>query len=133
MAVLTFTYDESFDPAMPVVELQLAALETGITSKTIKAMVDSGSDGSMMPIDALEEVGALSVGTAVMSGIWGNRQRVNIYYLSVRIGEHMIRGVRVAGIPTGMDALVGRNLLNQIVMTLNGPANSLEIPMDGLL
>lgn len=86
----------------------------------------------MVPVNILEDIGALSVGTAVMSGIWGDRRRINTYLLSVRIGNHLIRGVRVAGIRIGMDALIGRNLLNQIVITLNGPANSIELPTDAL-
>lgn len=126
-AVYTYRYDESYHPAMPVVELRLIAPESGQSSQSVHALVDSGADGSMMPVEVLDEIRALSVGTAVMRGLWGDRRRVNTYLVTLEIGGHLIRGVRVAGVATAMAAIVGRDVLNALTLTLNGPANMVEL------
>lgn len=130
MAVYTYAYDPAYNPAMPVIEIRLIALDSGQRSQPVLAVVDSGADSSMMPVDLLDEIRALSVGTAVMSGIWGERRIVNTYLVTVQAGNHLIRGVRVAAVPAEMEAIVGRNILNAIALTLNGPAHTVEIPAD---
>ncbi len=127
MAVYTYAYDESYQPAMPFIEVDLIAPDSGKTFESVKALVDSGSDGSLMPVDLLDEIGALSVGTAVMSGLWGDKRRVNTYLVTIKVGNHLIRGVRVAGVLAEMEAIIGRNVMNDIKLTLNGPANMVEM------
>ncbi len=128
--ILTFDYDQSYNPSMPVIELHLIAPESTRSSNPITALIDSGSDGSMMPIDKLDEIEALSIGTAVMSGIWGERRRVNTYFITIQVGNHLIRGVRVAGVAANMDAILGRNVLNEMRLVLNGPAAAVELPIN---
>ena len=128
--ILTFNYDQSYDPSMPVVKLHLIAPESTHSGNPITALLDSGSDGSMMPIDKLDEIEALSVGTAIMSGIWGERRRVNTYLVTIQVANILIRGVRVAGVATGMDAILGRNVLNEMLLVLNGPAAAVELPIN---
>jgi hypothetical protein len=53
MAVHTFNYDTSYDLAAPVVDVVLISPDTGKASTPVKALVDSGSDGSMMPLALL--------------------------------------------------------------------------------
>ena len=126
-SVHTFPYDEMHDPAMPVVEMVLVSPADDQESEPVSALVDSGSDGTSIPIDYLDEIGALSIGTAIMSGIWGERRRVNLYLIHIRIGSHFLRAIRVAGVPNEMGCILGRNVLNQLEITLNGPANAIEI------
>lgn len=127
--ILTYDYDQSFTPSMPVIEVHLIAPESNQSGKPITALVDSGSDSSMMPIDMLDEIEALSVGTAVMRGIWGERRRVNTYLVTVQVGNYFIRGVRVSGVAADMDAILGRNVLNELVLVMNGPGNVIELPI----
>lgn len=127
MAVYTFVYDTGYYPAAPVVDVTLISPETDKTSAPITALVDSGSDGSVMPLELLDEINALSMGTAVMSGIWGDRRRVNLYLVTMKIGDHLIRGIHVAGIPDRSEAVIGRNAMNTIALVLNGPAHMVEI------
>jgi hypothetical protein len=67
------------------------------------------------------------MGTAVMSGIWGERRRVNFYLITLKIGDYLIRGIHVAGMPEYSGAVIGRNAMNAISLVLNGPASVVEI------
>jgi len=44
MIVYTYAYDESYQPAMPFMEVDLVAPDSGKTSKSVKVLVDSGSE-----------------------------------------------------------------------------------------
>jgi hypothetical protein len=42
---------QDYDPAMPVAELALLSLETGESLVNLIAVVDTGADATMIPID----------------------------------------------------------------------------------
>ena len=129
-AVHTFSYTNRYDPPMPIVLAQLVAPESPKKSQEVEAVVDSCSDGTMVPVDLLDEIGALSVGTAIMSGVWGTRRTINLYLVHLQIGGHLISAVHVAGVPNEFGFVLGRNVLNQLSIHLNGPANVVEIPTE---
>lgn len=129
MGLYTCTYDETYHPAMPMVEITLFSPDTGLSVGPIKAMVDSGSDGTSVPESFLDEIGELSIGTVLMSGIWGERKRVNRYLVTAEIGPHRLYGIHVVGVPDSVGFIVGRNILNHLAITLNGVAHTVEIPM----
>jgi predicted aspartyl protease len=127
-AVHSYPYaEDGFDPAMPVVTIQVITPETQRRSTTLTVLVDSGSDGTTIPVEILDEIGALSIGTAIMSGIWGTRRQVNVYLVHIEIGSHLLPAVRIAGVPAGTGGILGRDVLNQLSVHLNGPANMVEI------
>ncbi len=128
MAIHTYLYDETYDPAMPTVDVQIISPDSQRRSVIAQALIDSGSDGTTVPVTLLDEIGVLSIGTAVMSGIWGQQRRVNTYLVSLKVGSHFLRGIHVAGVPATVGFILGRNALNQLAITLNGPANMVEIP-----
>jgi predicted aspartyl protease len=130
MKVYSYNYDLTYDPAIPVVEVHLVSPESGEAVGPITAVVDSGADGTTIPTDLLEQIGALSIGTGIMSGIWGERQVVNIYLVRLEIGPYALLGVRVAGVPNSVGFVLGRNILNHMAITLNGPATTTEIIAD---
>jgi hypothetical protein len=78
----------------------------------------------------LDDIGALSIGQAMMSGIWGERRPVHIYLVRLEIGPITLPGVHVAGVPSAVGFVLGRNALNHMILTLNGLANTTEITVD---
>ncbi len=81
MKLLTYDYDRSYDPAMPIVEVHLASIDSSESIGPVTAIVDSAADGTMVPVDLLEQIGALSVESGIVRGIWGERRPVKIYLL----------------------------------------------------
>lgn len=93
----------------------------------VAALVDSGSDGTLVPTHLLEAIGAKPVGPAAVRGLWGGSQFVNIYLVKFYIGPHQFFAVRVAGVQSEDECILGRNVLNQLVITHNGLAGMIEI------
>lgn len=122
----TYPYDTAYVPAMPVIDVTVTTPGQRHTSTTIRALVDSGADGSLIPIDILEQVGARYVDKARMRGILGHTQMVDIYLTTLQIGGNWVHSVRVIAVE-GTEAVLGRNVLNHLVITLDGLAGVTEI------
>lgn len=127
MRVLTFAYNDMYTPSMPVVDLGVSRPGSRRPGQTVTAVVDSGADGTLLAIDVLEAVGAGYVGEGFIRGISGGRQQVSIYLASLHIGSHALHAIRVVAVPEGSEAIMGRNVLQYLVVTLNGPAAVAEI------
>ena len=63
---------------------------------------------------------------ARLRGITGTSLWVNVYVVSLHIGQISLAGVRVIASPSD-EAILGRNVLNQLRITLDGPAEVTEL------
>jgi predicted aspartyl protease len=126
MKVYTYPYDTSYSPPMPVVEVGLGRPGSR-KEEAIVAIIDSGADGTLIPIDLLEQVEARYVGDARLRGISGASQAASVYLASLHIGSETLSIVRVLATPEGSEPILGRNVLQYLVVTLNGPAGVSEI------
>lgn len=91
------------------------------------ALVDTGADGTIVPEYIVEELGAESDNDKILRGYSGDRQIVKMYYLDIEVGTRRFPAVAVAADPRMNEIVIGRNLLNKLVLTLNGPKQELEI------
>ncbi len=125
--VYSYEYSRDYVPAMPVVEVVLS--RAGHTEPTITAtaLVDSGSDATMIPVGLLTTLGARYVGQARLRGVLGDAQLINLYLVSLRIGAYQVQATQVIGNPETDEFILGRDVLNQLIVTLNGEANITEI------
>ena len=126
-ALYTYPYSRNYQPAMPVVEIGLSKSGHFEPGTLRLALIDSGADGTLVPVDILEEIGARLVGAARIRSVLGDSQVADIYLVSLQIGPHVLGAVRVVAGPEGDEIIVGRNVLNQLVVTLNGLASAVEI------
>ena len=126
-ALYTYPYSRSYQPAMPVVAIGLGRGGRTEPGKSHEALIDSGADGTLVPVDILEEIGARLVGAARIRSVLGDSQVADIYLVSLQIGPHVLSAVRVIAGPEDDEIILGRNVLNQLVITLNGLASTVEI------
>jgi len=59
--------------------------------------------------------------------IAGGRYEVDLYGISVQIGSHRPIYVDTVGIVRRNEVIIGRNVLNQFVVTLNAPDHVVEV------
>ena len=90
MKVLTYPYSDAYIPSMPVVDLGVSRPGARQPTQMVTAVVDSGADGTLVPIDVLEAVGAGYVGEAFIRGISGRRQGVSMYLAALHVGSHVL-------------------------------------------
>lgn len=80
--VYTFAYSNDYTPAMPIVELGISLPKRSQADVTITALLDSGSDGTMLPVDLLDQIGAKPVGQGQIRGILGHSRPIELYLIN---------------------------------------------------
>ncbi len=127
MRISSYTYDGAYDPAMPVIAVKLASTDNeNQKPRELNAISDSGADGTLIPLADLQMLGIPVARKARLRGITGNSVWRNVYVVSLHIGPMTLTGVRVIASPSG-EAILGRNVLNQLRITLDGPAEMTEL------
>ena len=122
----TFEYDASYTPSMPVVEIQIGK-SNATPHLILHAIVDSGADATVIPLRWLKQVQARQSEKAWMSTTTTARRLVNLYAVSLRIGSHERRAMSVVGSEDIEEVILGRDILNHMIVTLNGLAGVTEI------
>jgi predicted aspartyl protease len=117
----------AYDPPIPVLDVGVRRPGTNAPAIIVEAVVDTGADGSLFPLDILEQAGAAFVDRGYMRGITGQRQAVDLYLITVYIGRLRITGVRAVALPPGNTAILGRDVLNQLDLALRGLASVTEV------
>ena len=126
MIIHTHDYDSDYSPAMPIVEIQ-ARRRAGQLPVTLKAVVDTGADATMIPLTTLRQLNARKGRTSWLSGAAGGRYEVDLYTIAVQIGDHRPLYVDVVGSDRLGEVIIGRDVLNQFVVTLNALASTVEV------
>lgn len=124
--IYTYSYDTTYVPSMPVIELTSGRAGAEPTLK-ITAIVDSGADATMIPVHYLKQVRARKGKQAIVRSYLGKRQPVDRYDISLHFA-HMARSqISIVGVMQTTEAVIGRDILNALIVTLNGTANAVEI------
>lgn len=125
-AIYTFNYDTSYNPSIPSVDLEIGPA-LGEMAMELKAVVDSGADASLVPIQYLQQLGARRSRKAWMRGTTGERVLVDLYAVAIRIGPYQQGLLDVVGTTIDDEVIIGRDVLNHLTVTLNGPASVVEL------
>ena len=123
-------YDrEHYTPSAPVLDItikpQPATKEQ--TGTMVRALVDSGADATMLPEKLLVEIGALKVDRRRSPGVYGQVRTVSVYPVDVQIGLLFIPSIQAIGVADDDEPLIGRNVLNHLIVTLDGIGGVTEI------
>ena len=119
-------YDSDHIPSMPVVDI---GLSTPQVSNPIysTAIVDSGADSTMIPIQVIKQLKPRYIGKTYLRGVTGKRRPVSIYSVRVHIGENHVYKAQAVADPQNTEIIIGRDVLNHLEVTLNGFAGVTEI------
>lgn len=121
-----FDYDSGCSPAMPVAEIAIGrAMST--PTLTLTALIDSGADATIIPVHFLRQVRARKRLQAWLRGPAMQRIRVDLYEISLQIGDHREMLLSVVGSADSDEIILGRDVLNQLIVTMNGLAAIVEI------
>lgn len=127
MNSLTFPYDETVSPALPTLEIEIEGYGANPQRHRLRAIVDSGSDGTTLPRSLLLASNSVFRDTVRMRGVTGASQLVDRYHTKVHVAGVTIRGIFAVAVSDEEDVLLGRDVLNELVVILNGPAHVTEI------
>lgn len=114
-------YSSDYFPSIPLLTIRLYSSITEQFTGPLLAIVDSGSDATLVPLAHLRTIGAEETAPGWMVGITGHRQPVALYFVDIYIGEHAFPGIRVIADNAAQEIILGRDVLNKLPLLLDGP------------
>jgi predicted aspartyl protease len=120
-------YSRDYDPVAPVIEIHVRDIERAEPEISIIALIDSGSDATLLPADVIHATRAQYANTRRIRGILGAPSVVDTYMVSIRIGTHTVQAIEAVAVNDVDEAVLGRDVLNQLVIVLNGLAGIVEV------
>jgi predicted aspartyl protease len=120
-------YSRGVQPPAPALSIRLRCEATDQSIGPLLALVDTGADATIVPLQHLLEIGAEESAPGWLRGVIGERLPVKLYFVDIRLGDVTIPGLRVIGHPQAEDILLGRDMLNKLALFLDGPEQQAEI------
>lgn len=120
-------YSSHYFPPVPVLHVRLHVPDTSQGYGPIKAVMDFGADMTIVPLNWLEQIGAPEMDEVRIRGYWGKRIDVTTYLVDIQIGSVTLPAIEVAGDPYSTEVLLGRNVLNVLVLLLDGPKRVTDV------
>jgi hypothetical protein len=125
--LFTYAYDSDYaGPALPIIEITIFSLRNS-DSIIRRALVDSGADATMIALRDLNRLKARKVDTLRMRSVNGVSQPVDIYTVALQIGSFELSRVYAVADRQNGEPIIGRDVLNQFIVTLNGLASMVEV------
>ncbi len=121
------SYNHDYFSPIPVLQVRFSTPEWELYTESLRAIVDTGADGTLVPIKHLQKIGASVEGHSGLRSQWGERRPVNLYLVDVEIEKLTLPGVWVVGDEVGDEIVLGRNVLNRLRLLLDGTLTTTEI------
>ena len=117
-------FDESFDPPAPVLPVRISGIDEHDPAAMIRMLVDTGADCSLIPLRLARSLRLPIVDRTEIQGVGGKTLAANVHAARVRLGSLRVLARVVA---LGDESLIGRDILQRVVMQLDGPAQLVQV------
>jgi predicted aspartyl protease len=87
-------------------------------------LVDTGADCTLVPASIVRRLGLPQVDVVGLTGVGGARSRATVHAASVELGGARLIARVVAFVD---EAILGRDVLNQVAVTLDGPGLTISL------
>ena len=124
-------YDHQFDPPAPCLPIALIHPTYPTRRRAVMAQLDTGADISAIPWAIISALALTYAGDLLVAGYGETATRVPMYRLTLEIAGRILDAMKVVGTPSNY-ALLGRDVLNRFLTTLDGPHLSFEITASDL-
>ena len=114
-------------PPAPILEIRLSSLDESPRTSTLSALIDTGSDFTLVPLRYIQMIDPTESRQARVRGLFGESQFVTLYYVDLHLTIGKLIAVEVAAIEESgefddVDVILGRNVLNRLHIFMDGPA-----------
>ncbi len=120
-------YDSSYVWSFPSLPVTIRQTEGEQATAELPALLDTGADATLVPTVHLESVGAERIQWARIGSHWGDWRSASIYVVDMEIAGHILPAVDVVGDEAGDTILLGRTVLNLLILLLDGPRQQTDV------
>ena len=118
-------YSNNVSPPGPLIPITIVHPVNNSQTESTIAFVDSGADDTIIPRSIAQNLQLIPNDTKPISDFQGNfLENAPIYDLHIQFGNFDFR-IDVVGMES--EAIIGRNILNQLTTILNGRQQVLEL------
>jgi len=125
--VNSYSYHADYDPSFPCLQVVIANPDNALRTELLDALIDTGSDGTLVPLVYLEQLNAVALVETGIRSHWGERRRVHLFMVNLLLGDFTLPGVFVVGDDQGDEIILGRNVLNKLRLLLDGPREQTDL------
>lgn len=116
-----------FRPPAPVALVTVRAPKSGAIVEQVKMLLDTGADVSLLPRDLVAGIvdAGQNEGQYELEAFDGSRSLAPAARLEIQLLGKSFRGQFL--LVDGSHGILGRNILNSLALTLDGPAQSWDL------
>ena len=125
--MIRYRYNRQIAPPAPFIHVTLRCVETDKEINELPAQLDTAADRTVLPGNCVEELGLLPLDELPIEGFGGQVFLLRTY--RVQLSIHQSLPVMIEAIAHAQEpfVLLGRDVLNQYRLLLDGPQLLLEI------
>ena len=117
----SYAYSTDHFPPIPTLELRLRRPDDGELTESLAGLIDTGADITLVPQTLLEQIGASELDEVRLRSHWGEYTTVITYLVDLTFSIGTLPGIEVVGDAYGDRVLLGRNVLNKLILLIDGP------------
>ena len=122
----SFPHRKDHFPPIPALVIGLRAGWRPVTG-CAAAVIDTGADITLVPLALLEQIGAPEMDEVRLRSHWGETTVVTTYLIDIQLGADTLPGIEVVGDMHGATVLLGRNVINRLLLLIDGPHQSTDL------
>ncbi len=118
---MPYPYDAAFAWPFPTLPVIIHQIENEAATSTLPGLIDTGADITIVPAAHLQAIDADATYTTSLRSHWGASHPVSVYLVDLEVAGQRLPAIDVVADNQNDDILLGRNVLNKLILLLDGP------------
>jgi predicted aspartyl protease len=123
---MTTAYDTSAQPPAPFIEFEVVSPQDSTQRRPAQGLLDTGAEVSVLPTEILVTLQIPKASNMSVESWDGSPTLVTTYIVTLGIADARLDSIEVVAAPMPY-AILGRDVLNHFILTLNGKELSFEL------
>lgn len=111
----------------PVLPVTIHRSQGEAITSTLLAQIDSGAEVTMVPANLVTLTESDLIQAVRLRSHWGEPRTVRLFQVDMVVGDQLLPAIEIISDPYGTEVLLGRNVLNKLILLFDGPRLQIDI------